>query len=140
MKFVSLKTARARMTMYLLGTTLGALLFSLPLFAQGNFGHILGTVTDSTGAVIPGATVSIIDKDRGLARTLTTDEAGLYNAPNLIPGTYTVRAELPGFKRLDRENVVVEVGQEIRVNLTMIPTGSPPSSSRAPARPAPPPA
>src|SRR5215467_27763 len=121
MKFVSLKTARARMTMYLLGTTLGALLFSLPLFAQGNFGHILGTVTDSTGAVIPGATVSIIDKDRGLARTLTTDEAGLYNAPNLSPGTYTVRAELPGFKRLDRENVVVEVGQEIRVNLTIEP-------------------
>src|SRR3989454_9849038 len=121
MKFVRLKTARAGMTMYLLGTTLGALLFSLPLFGQGNFGRMLGSVKDSTGAVIPGATVSIIDKDRGLARTLTTDEAGLYNAPNLIPGTYTVRAELPGFKRLDRENVVVEVGSEIRVDLTIEP-------------------
>src|ERR1700746_1056810 len=84
-------------------TTLVVCLFSVALSAQGNFGHIPGTVTDSTGAVIPGATVSVIDKDRGLARTLTTDEAGLYNAPNLIPGPSTVRAELPGVKRLERE-------------------------------------
>src|SRR5437870_10122174 len=121
MKFVRLMSAPARMTMCLLGTTLGTLLFSFALFAQVIFGRILGSVKDSTGAVIPGATVSIIDKERGLARTLTTDEAGQYNAPNLIPGTYTVRAELPGFKRLDRENVVVEVGSEIRVDVTIEP-------------------
>src|SRR5437867_3495500 len=117
-------TLKARMTGCALIATLVVLLFlcfSFALFAQGNFARILGTVTDPTGAVIPGATVSIIDKDRGLARTLTTEEAGLYNAPNLIPGTYTVRAELPGFKRLDRENVVVEVGSEIRVDLTIEP-------------------
>src|SRR5438552_10142914 len=114
-------TSKRRMTSCLFSTTVVVLLFSFAMLAQGNFGRILGSVTDPSGAVIPGATVSIIDKDRGLARTLTTEEAGLYNAPNLIPGTYTVRAELPGFKRLDRENVVVEVGQEIRVNLTIEP-------------------
>src|SRR6266571_2971553 len=114
-------TSKRRMTSCLFSTTAVVLLFSFALSAQGNFGRILGSVKDSTGAVIPGATVSIIDKDRGLARTLTTDEAGLYNAPNLIPGTYTVRAELPGFKRLDRENVVVEVGSEIRVDVTIEP-------------------
>ena len=114
-------TSKRRMTSCLFSTTVVVLLFSFALLAQGNFGRILGSVKDSTGAVIPGATVSIIDKDRGLARTLTTDEAGLYNAPNLIPGTYLVRAELPGFKRLDRENVVVEVGSEIRVDLTIEP-------------------
>src|SRR5438128_3592987 len=114
-------TSKRRMTSCLFSITLAVLLFSFALLAQGNFGRILGSVKDSTGAVIPGATVSIIDKDRGLARTLTTDEAGLYNAPNLIPGTYLVRAELPGFKRLDRENVVVEVGSEIRVDLTIEP-------------------
>src|SRR5213593_1939763 len=117
-------TLKARMTGCALIATLVVSLFpcfSFAVFAQGNCGLILGTVTDSTGAVIPGATVSIIDKDRGLARTLTTGEAGLYNAPNLIPGTYLVRAELPGFKRLDRENVVVEVGSEIRVDLTIEP-------------------
>ena len=114
-------TLKPRSATCVYNTTLVVLLFSCALFAQGNFGRILGSVKDSTGAVIPGASVSIIDKDRGLARTLTTDEAGQYNAPNLIPGTYTVRAELPGFKRLDRENVVVEVGSEIRVDVTIEP-------------------
>ena len=101
----------------MLGTILGMLLFSLSLFAQNN-GRILGTVTDQTGAVLPGATVSIIDTQRGLARTLTADSAGEYNAPTLIPGTYTVRVEVKGFKTLERQNVVLEVGQEIRVDLT----------------------
>src|SRR2546422_3212899 len=112
-------TSKRRMTSCLFSTTAVVLLFSFALSAQGNFGRILGSVKDSTGAVIPGATVSIIDKDRGLARTLTTDEAGLYNAPNLIPGTYTVRAELPRVKKLDPENVVVEGGSGIRVDPTI---------------------
>src|SRR5229473_3497664 len=114
MKSVTLKTTRARTTMCVLGAILGMLLFSLSLFAQGNFGRILGTVTDQTGAIISGATVSIIDTQRGLARTLTTDQAGEYNAPTLIPGTYTVRVEAQGFKTLDRQNVVLEVGKEVR--------------------------
>jgi hypothetical protein len=104
-----------------LSTALAVVLFSSALFGQGNFGRIFGTVTDPTGAVLPGAQISIIDKDRGLARSLVSDEVGLYNAPTLIPGTYTVRVELPGFKVLDRQNVVVEVGQEIRVDVTVQP-------------------
>jgi hypothetical protein len=112
---------KPRIAMCLFGTTLVVLLFSFVLSAQGNFGRILGSVKDPTGAVLPGVQISIIDKDRGLARTLTSDEVGQYNAPNLIPGTYTVRAELPGFKALARENVVVEVGQEIRVDVTIEP-------------------
>jgi hypothetical protein len=101
-----------------LKTVAGVLLFSLSLLAQGNFGRILGTVTDQTGAVLPGAKVSVIDTQRGLARTLTTDQAGEYNAPTLIPGTYTVRVEATGFKALDRQNILVEVGKEVRVDLT----------------------
>src|SRR6266446_1175793 len=104
-------------TLNVLGTILGMLLFSLSLFGQGN-GRILGTVTDQTGAVLPGATVSVIDTRRGLARTLTTDSAGEFNAPTLTPGTYTVRVEMKGFKTLDRQNVVLEVGKEVRVDLT----------------------
>jgi carboxypeptidase family protein len=75
---------KSRETKQVVSTILGVLLFSLALFAQGTFGRILGTVTDQTGGVLAGATVSIIDKDRGLARTLTTDAAGEYNAPTLI--------------------------------------------------------
>src|SRR6202011_3035129 len=118
MKSATLKMARARRIMCVLGAILGVLFFALALFAQGNFGRILGTVTDQSGAVIAGATVSIIDTQRGLARTLTTDGAGEYNAPSLIPGAYTVRVEAKGFKTLDRQNVVLEVGKEVRVDLT----------------------
>ena len=103
-----LKMARARRAICVLGAMLGVLLLSQPLFSQGGNGRILGTVADQTGGVISNATVSIIDKDRGLARTLATDDAGEYNAPNLIPGTYIVRVEANGFKRLERQNIVLE--------------------------------
>src|SRR5437870_159994 len=75
MKTVTLKRARSRTTMCLLGTTLVLLLFSFALFGQGNFGRILGRVTDPTGAVLPGATINILDTQRGLARTLTTNNS-----------------------------------------------------------------
>src|SRR3989442_1825722 len=113
---------RSRVTASVFGASLVVLLFSLALLAQqANFGRILGKVSAPSGAVLPGATISIIDTQRGLARTVTTDEAGQYNAPTLIPGTYTVRVELPGVKTLDRGNVVVGVGKEIRVDVTIQP-------------------
>ena len=100
---------------------IGVLVFSLPLFSQGSYGRILGTVTDQSGGVIASATVTVIDTQRGVARTLTTDAAGEYDAPTLISGTYTVRVEAKGFKRLDRQNVVIEVGKEVRVDATLQP-------------------
>src|SRR6202049_5064071 len=118
MKSVTLQTARARTIMCVLGTILSVLFFSLALFAQGDFGRILGTVTDPSGAVIAGAKVSVIDTQRGLARTLTTYQGGEYNAPTLIPSTYTVRVEAAGFQKLERQNVLLEVGKEVRVDLT----------------------
>jgi Carboxypeptidase regulatory-like domain len=121
MKRVTLQWGRAGRATHLFGASLGVLLFSLSLFSQGNFGRILGTVTDQTGGVISGATVSIVDKDRGVARTLTTDDAGEYNAPTLIPGTYIVKVEAKGFKTTERQNVLLEVGKEVRVDLTVQP-------------------
>ena len=116
-----LRISRARKRTCVLGAMLGLLLFSLSAFSQGNFGRILGTITDQTGGVVSGATVTIIDKDRGVARTLTTDPAGEYNAPTLIPGTYTVRVEVKGFRTVERQNVLLEVGKEVRVDLTVQP-------------------
>src|SRR5258708_6549113 len=112
---------RFRKALQLLVGIMGVLLLCVPLFSQGNFGRILGDVTDQSGGVISGATVIVVDTQRGVARTLTTDEAGAYNAPTLIPGTYTVRVEAKGFKKIERQNVVLEVGKEVRVDLTVQP-------------------
>jgi hypothetical protein len=112
---------RFREAVQLLAGTMGVLLLCLPLFSQGSSGRILGTVTDQSGGVISGATVTVIDTQRGVARTLTTDDAGEYNAPTLIPGAYTVRAEAKGFKKIERQNVVLEVGHEVRIDLTLQP-------------------
>jgi len=110
-----------RKTAVVLGAALGVLLICLPLFSQGSYGRILGTVTDQTGGVIAGATVTLTDVDRGVSRTLTTDDAGEYNAPNLFPGKYTVRVESKGFRTVERQNVILEVGKEPRVDLTLQP-------------------
>ena len=96
-------------------------LLCLPAFSQGNFGRILGTVTDQSGGVVANATVSVIDTERNVSRTLSTDDAGEYNAPNLVPSTYMVRAEAKGFKRIERQGVELGVGKEIRVDLVVQP-------------------
>jgi hypothetical protein len=105
----------------LLGAVMGMLLLCLPLFSQGNTGRILGSVIDQSGGTVAGATVTVRDTDRGVTRTLITDDAGVYNAPNLTPGNYTVRAEAKGFKTFERQNIVLEVGKEIRVDATLQP-------------------
>src|SRR6266550_416402 len=100
---------------------MAVLLLCLPLFSQGNAGRIMGTVVDQSGGTVAGATVTVIDTERGVTKTLVTNDAGEYNAPNLTPGNYKVRAEAKGFKVLERQNVVLEVGKEIRVDLTVQP-------------------
>ena len=113
--------ARSRSAVQLLGGVFGVLLLCLPAFSQGSFGRILGTVTDQSGGVVVGATVTVIDTERGITRTLTTDDAGAYNAPNLTAGNYTVRVEAKGFKKIERQGIGIEVGHEVRVDLTVQP-------------------
>lgn len=98
-----------------------AALFCAPLFSQGSAGRILGSVTDQSGAVVSGATVTVLDVNRGIARTLTTDQSGEYVAPSLLPGKYSVRAEFKGFKAVDRQNIALEVNQDVRVDLSLQP-------------------
>lgn len=86
--------------------------------AQVPTGAITGIVTDASGATIRGATVVVADKDTGLKHTLVTSEAGEYRASVLLPGSYVVTADAPGFKRLTRE-ATVESGGTTDVNLVM---------------------
>src|ERR1700722_3296805 len=98
------------------------LLFAcVPAFSQGTAGRILGAVTDQSGGAIAGAAVIVTDVARNTPRTLTTDQSGEYNAPNLLPGNYKVRAEAKGFKAFERSGIFLEVGGEIRVYLVMQP-------------------
>jgi hypothetical protein len=103
----------------ILGAGLLLLLTSVQLFSQGSQGSISGTVTDQSGAAVPSAKVTITDTQRNVSRVLTTDNAGAYAAPNLIPSTYNVRVEFQGFKNADRRDLLLEVGQDLRVDVPM---------------------
>lgn len=97
-----------------------AILFvCLPLMPQSNEGRISGTVFDQSGGAIAGAMVTVTDVARGVSRPLTADSVGAYSAPNLQPGTYTVRAEANGFQATQHTDVLLEVGKDIRVDLTL---------------------
>jgi outer membrane receptor protein involved in Fe transport len=100
---------------------IGLCLLSVPVFGQSNLGRISGNITDKTGGVVANATVTVTDVQRGISRTLITDEAGEYVAPDLLPGSYTVRAEAAGFSKIERQNIKLEVGKDIRVDLTLQP-------------------
>jgi carboxypeptidase family protein len=102
-----------------LASLAGVLLISASLYAQSNQGRILGVVRDQSGGTIAGATVTVMDTLKGVNRTLTTDEAGEYAAPNLDPSTYRIRVEYKGFKTYTREGLVIGVGQEAKVDVVM---------------------
>jgi outer membrane receptor protein involved in Fe transport len=87
--------------------------------AQSIYGTLVGSVTDSSGAVVPSATITVTNTSTGAVRTLTTDSHGAYRATNLNPGEYVVQASLQGFKTAERPGVIVEVGQTPRVDLLL---------------------
>jgi hypothetical protein len=87
-----------------------------PLAAQAVTGTILGTVTDATGSVLPGATVTVTNTGTGLTRVAVTDAVGEYTLPSLPTGTYSVTAELSGFKTTVLANVQLGVDQRVRID------------------------
>ncbi len=87
--------------------------------AQVTTGTISGVVQDSSGAVIPGVSVTVKNLDTGIARTLTTDEGGRYIAPDLSLGNYEVAAQLPGFQTEVRSGITLTVGRAAVVNFAL---------------------
>ncbi|HEY7499441.1 MAG TPA: carboxypeptidase regulatory-like domain-containing protein [Vicinamibacterales bacterium] len=85
--------------------------------AQSVTGTILGTVTDSSGAVVAGAKVTIVNEGTGLARTVTADSNGEYTVPALPTGHYTITSEMTGFKTVALSNIEVGVDQRVRINI-----------------------
>jgi hypothetical protein len=116
-RFVFRSTGFAKFSVFLTVLCIVGFMVASPAMPQGSTGRILGTVTDPSGAAIAGATVTITDVQRGTTRTLTTDSGGEYVAPGLLPGTYSVRADAKGFKAFERQNLLLETGKDLPVDI-----------------------
>src|SRR5689334_2650361 len=90
-----------------------------PLYSQTSTGSILGTVTDASGAVLPGASVTLTNTGTSERRTAAADAAGNYQFVNLLPGNYRLEVESRGFKRYNRESIRVEVESSLRIDASM---------------------
>ena len=88
-------------------------------FGQAVTGTVLGRVTDSTGAVVPGTTVQVQNVGTGASQSVQTDAGGRYAARNLIPGAYTVTVAQPGFQTQVQRGTNVTVGSENVVNVEL---------------------
>lgn len=100
-----------------------SLAFPLAALGQGTTSRVTGVVTDRSGAVIPGATVTLTNDATGVAFTTVTNTAGTYAFESVQVGTYTVAVELQGFKRFTSPGNQVRIGEPATVNATLDPGG-----------------
>jgi hypothetical protein len=105
---------------FLRAVLFGAL--ALPLFGQSDVARIVGTITDPSGAVIPGASVSVRDEKTTQERKVTSDGAGFFVIPNLAPSTYSVCAESANLSPAQYKNLPLSVGQERMLNIVLQPS------------------
>jgi hypothetical protein len=75
-----------------------------------NAGEIRGSVSDASGSVMPGVTVTVLNTDTGISRQLTTNEAGIYDAVSILPGNYTITFSKEGFEKLVRSRIALSIG------------------------------
>src|SRR5262245_35771665 len=94
------------------------LLGSVSLFGQSN-GSVKGLVKDSTGAILPGATVTLTNKATQRVQTTLSTETGTYVFPALPPGDYSVAVEMPSFKKVTRDNVTVNVTEVVTIDFVL---------------------
>ena len=95
------------------------LLLAASTFAQVERASIIGNVSDTSGAAMPGVEVTVTNEGTNTVVRLTTDEAGAYTAVNLIPGSYSLNATRSGFKPMVYRNFVLQVGQSARLDIHM---------------------
>src|SRR6202008_3915574 len=88
------------------------------LWAQAT-AQISGAVQDSSGAVLPGAEVTVTQTETGASRMTVTNEAGRYILPNLPLGPYKLEASLPGFRTFAQSGIVLQVGDNPTINVTL---------------------
>src|SRR5512138_3732909 len=91
---------------------------------QATTSTIAGSVKDTSGGVIPGATVTLISEGRGTTFTAVTNETGDFVLPNIPGDTYTIRVELAGFKTTERKGVAASPGERVSAGTITIDVGS----------------
>jgi Na+/H+ antiporter NhaC len=98
-----------------------ALLSLIPVaFAQTTgTATVVGTITDNTGAVVPGAAVVIVNTETQFTSNGVASAEGAYYIPNLSPGTYRMTIEAPGFKRYIREGVILRTSEQPRIDVQL---------------------
>jgi hypothetical protein len=110
---MSTHTRSVRLLFAAFGFMLAVWAMPAPVRAQTVTGTVQGTITDQTGAVIPGVTVTLRNADTGQERIVTTNDDGAYSAPFLPLGRYNVTASISNFGRVTRENIEVTAVEKI---------------------------
>src|SRR5437667_1851580 len=95
------------------------LILSTPAFGQSTYATVSGTVADSSGAVLPGVSLTATNNATGVVTTVVSNEAGAYNFASLLPGVYKVSAELPGFQTRSYTDVQLGNAERVRLNFTL---------------------
>src|SRR6058998_2193742 len=95
------------------------LILSVHAFAQTSNATLGGTVSDASGALIPGVSITATNTGTGVVTTVLSNEAGAYQFANLQTGTYTVTAELSGFQTQAQNGVALGVSQQVRLNFAL---------------------
>src|SRR5579862_5030013 len=100
---------------YILAAIL-AVFISVGAWSQTQLATVFGAITDPSGAVVPGVSVTIVSQGTGLKRSVLTDTAGEYRFAGLPVGTYSLRLEKPGFQSQIREGLDLSSASEVRIN------------------------
>jgi len=95
--------------------------FALPawVFAQSSNATVSGTVSDTSGALIPGVTITATNSQTGIVSNVLSNESGVYNFASLQPGLYNLSAELSGFQTHSYSNVQLGLSQQVRLNFSL---------------------
>ncbi|HZP33704.1 MAG TPA: TonB-dependent receptor [Candidatus Acidoferrales bacterium] len=115
----SLHSLRARVVVSLAVACFALMTVPSLIYGQTVTGTILGNILDSSGAAVPNAQITITNQDTGVVRETASTTDGVYNVPSLLPGKYTVQAKASGFTPGGVKDVVVNVGSDTRVDVTL---------------------
>ena len=121
-----------RITAFVAGLAL--VLMACTLDAQERFGSVTGTVTDTSEAAVPGATVTVTNKETSATRVVVSGVDGVYRVPDLDPGRYSISIELQGFQKVVIDDLIVLLGRTLTADARLRP-GCCPRSSASPQMP-----